>query len=99
MKINARKNKPLKDMCYIFLLKLNGINLISFKLQRQQCSTAGNDFLFKEIPVEGFYIYEHNDSGMYLTCSCGDRKARLTLIRSSNRHKDRKIRFARSTRI
>ena len=74
------------------------INLVSFKLQRQQCSTAGYDFLFKEIPVQEFYTYEHNDSGMYLTCSC-DRKARLTLIRSSNRHKDRKIRFVRSTRI
>ena len=91
-----QEKKLLKDMCYIFiLLKLNGINLVSFKLQRQQCSTAGNDFLFKESHVEEFFTYEHNNSGMYLTCSC-DRKARLTLIRSSNRREDRKIRFVKS---
>ena len=83
-------------MC--FPLTLIQINLLLIKLQKQQCSAAGNDFLFKEIPVEGFYTYEHNDNGMYLTCNC-DRKARLTLIRSSNRHKDRKIRFVRSTRV
>ena len=91
-----QEKKLLKDMCYIFFyLKLNGINLVSFKLQRQQCSTAGNDFLFKERQgekVEKFVTYEHNNSEMYLTCSC-DIKARLTLIRSSNRREDRKIRF------
>ena len=82
-------------MCYV-LLALNVTNLVLFKLQRQRCLNASNDFLFKEIPVGGpyhIYSYEHSDSGMYLNCSCD--RDRLTVIQSENRELERKIHFMR----
>ena len=80
-----------------FLPALNVTNLVSFKLQRQQCNKEiGNDFRFKEIPADNSnhhdYSYEHRDSGMYLTCSCD--RGRLTLIQSKHRS-ERKISFTR----
>ena len=80
----------------ISLVTLGEINIMLFNSQRQDCSTASGDFLFKQRSIrhKRFYVYGHGVSGLYLTCLCDGRDGLFLIgVNSSTARRDRRLRF------
>ena len=68
-----------------------------FNSQRQDCSTASGEFLFKQRSIRHkriFYAYEHGVNGLYLTCLCDGRDGLYLIdVNPSTARRDRRLRF------